>query len=57
MSALESVEADLKDLEDIDTSYNAVEATSMESIASDLDTLSKVMAYKNISRRPRIPSI
>lgn len=50
MSVLESVEADLKDLEDINTSYDVVEATSMESIAADLDTLSQVMAYKNIEK-------
>lgn len=48
LTALESIESELKDLEEIDKSYDAAEKASFESMISDLELLNSVLAYKSV---------
>ena len=48
LTALESIESELKDLEEIDKSYDAAEKASFESMVSDLELLNSVLAYKSV---------
>lgn len=48
LTASESVEADLKELENIDSCYNEAEKASFESTISDLELLNKALVYRNI---------
>ena len=47
-TCLESVEAELAELDNIDKSNEEVEKASFESLVSDLDLLNQVLAYKSI---------
>ena len=47
-TCLESVEAELAELDSIDKSNEEVEKASFESLVSDLDLLNQVLAYKSI---------
>ena len=47
-TCLESVEAELAELDTIDKSNEEVEKASFESLVSDLDLLNQVLAYKSI---------
>ena len=48
LTALESIESELKDLEEIDKSYDEAEKASFESMVSDLELLNSVLAYKSV---------
>ena len=48
LTASESVKADLKELENIDSCYNEAEKASFESTISDLELLNKALVYRNI---------
>lgn len=48
LTALESIESELKDLEEIDKSFNEAEKASFESMVSDLELLNSVLAYKSV---------
>lgn len=48
LTALESIESELKDLEEIDKSYDEAEKASFESMISDLELLNSVLAYKSV---------
>lgn len=48
LTASESVEVDLKELENIDSCYNEAEKASFESTISDLELLNKALVYRNI---------
>lgn len=48
LTALESIESELNDLEEIDKSYDAAEKASFESMISDLELLNSVLAYKSV---------
>lgn len=47
-TCLESVEAELAELDSIDKSNEEVEKASFESLVSDLDLLNQILAYKSI---------
>lgn len=47
-TCLESVEAELAELDNIDKSNEEVEKASFESLVSDLDLLNQILAYKSI---------
>lgn len=48
LTALESIESELKDLEEIDKSFDEAEKASFESMVSDLELLNSVLAYKSV---------
>lgn len=48
LTALESIDAELKDLADIDLLNSEYEQASYESVISDLELLNQVLAYKSI---------
>ncbi len=48
LTASESVDTELKELENIDSCYNEVEKASFESTISDLELLNKALVYRNI---------
>lgn len=48
LTALESIESELNDLEEIDKCYDAAEKASFESMVSDLELLNSVLAYKSV---------
>jgi len=48
LTASESVDAEIKELENIDSCYNEVEKASFESTISDLELLNKALVYRNI---------
>lgn len=48
LTASESVEADIKELENIDSCYNEYEKASFESTISDLELLNKALVYRNM---------
>lgn len=48
LTALESIESELNDLEEIDKSYDEAEKASFESMVSDLELLNSVLAYKSV---------
>lgn len=48
LTALESIESELKDLEEIDKSFDEAEKASFESMISDLELLNSVLAYKSV---------
>lgn len=48
LTALESIESELKDLDEIDKSYDEAEKASFESMISDLELLNSVLAYKSV---------
>lgn len=48
LTASESVDTELKELENIDSCYNEVEKASFESTVSDLELLNKALVYRNM---------
>lgn len=48
LTALEYIESELKDLEEIDKSFDEAEKASFESMISDLELLNSVLAYKSV---------
>jgi hypothetical protein len=48
LTALESIESELKDLDEIDKSFDEAEKASFESMISDLELLNSVLAYKSV---------
>lgn len=48
LTASESVNTEIKELENIDSCYNEVEKASFESTISDLELLNKALVYRNI---------
>lgn len=48
LTASESVDTELKELENIDSCYNEVEKASFESTISDLELLNKALVYRNM---------
>lgn len=49
ISSLEAVEADLKELSNIEESHDNIEKASFECIVSDLETLGNVIAYRDVA--------
>lgn len=48
LTALESIESELKDLEEIERCQDEAEKASFESMVSDLELLNSVLAYKSV---------
>lgn len=48
LTASESVDTELKELENIDSCYNEAEKASFESTVSDLELLNKALVYRNM---------
>lgn len=48
LTALESVEAELKELDSIDSCFNEIEKASFESTISDLELLNQALVYRNM---------
>lgn len=48
LTALESIESELKDLDEIEKSFDEAEKASYESMISDLELLNSVLAYKSV---------
>lgn len=48
LTALESIESELKDLDEIEKSFDEAEKASFESMVSDLELLNSVLAYKSV---------
>lgn len=52
LTALESIESELNDLEEIEKSFDEAEKASFESMISDLELLNSVLAYKSVKTAP-----
>ena len=52
LTALESIESELKDLDAIEKLYDEAEKASFESMISDLELLNSVLAYKSVKTAP-----
>lgn len=48
LTALESIESELNDLDEIEKSFDEAEKASFESMVSDLELLNSVLAYKSV---------
>lgn len=48
LTALESIESELNDLDEIEKSFDEAEKASFESMISDLELLNSVLAYKSV---------